>query len=525
MRVGKNVEMTQPPVATQDRPGEADLRDELGARALAAADDACAHLRAGRHVAAADVVTRLLTDDGTEPTPELTPAGRALLLGVRAAARLQVGWQAETPAYPSATLGDGRFGPAPGRMVDVLDGLDDVAEAEVLLGAVDGAAGGPAHAALARIFSALRLYELALPHADRAVSAQPSTQVESVMQIAALHLAWAEDLERVGEIDECRAHVESALTWWRQVEERVDGTPWRPLVELLGADIRARLDPEAGLAPLVHISRGGTGLQAAALPTLARVQRALGRPVEAAATARQALGDDDPSNDTRRAACYQLYAAARDQGLPGAVGVSRLVELCTADLWDQRRNALDGVQARRELAVVRAERSETHRLTLLDPLTEVGNRRALSAWLAAHPVGPAVVVMADVDDFKVINDRWGHELGDLALRRLARALRRRLAELGPDTLLVRYGGDEFVLLTALPETTEESLGTLAHRAAAEVLASDLVADLEIRLTLGGAVAQPGASIAPLVDQADRALLSAKRRRHADGSGTVRRGRR
>ena len=510
----------QAPVsALPARPGEVEAR-QAGLGSLAPlVGAACTHLSEGRYAVAADLVTPVLAD---EENGQVSAVGRALLLAVRASARLRVHWPTTTPSlFPTGR----RAMPEPGLMVEVLDGLDDVAEAEVLLSAADAAAARPVHAALARIFSTLRLYEMALPHAERAVSVQLSTQVGPPLEVAALHLQWADDLEQAGRPADVRVHVTAAQQWWRQAQDLLDGPEWRSSVELLGADIQARLDPEAGLAHLVRLSRPETGLRAAVLPALARVQRALGRPVEAVAAAHQALRVGDPSDGAGRAALYQLYAAAREEGLPGTVGVSRLVELCTGDLWNQRRNALEGVRARRELALVRAERVETHRLALLDPLTEVGNRRAMAAWLAAHPAGPAVIIMADVDGFKSINDRFGHAVGDLVLRRVAGALRRRQAELGSETLLARYGGDEFVLLTGTAGADEGSLVALMHRAAADVATLDLVADLEIRLTVGVAVAGPGEPTTTLVEQSDGALLAAKRLRHAGSSSIGRRGRR
>lgn len=101
-----------------------------------------------------------------------------------------------------------------------------------------------------------------------------------------------------------------------------------------------------------------------------------------------------------------------------------------------------------ELAHLRAARDSALDEALRDPLTLLPNRRALeSAWpgilrRAADTRGRVVVGFIDLDDFKTINDRYGHAVGDTLLRELAQRL---AGCLRGDDLLVRYGGDEFAL--------------------------------------------------------------------------------
>ena len=112
-------------------------------------------------------------------------------------------------------------------------------------------------------------------------------------------------------------------------------------------------------------------------------------------------------------------------------------------IWDERQaRAFDLHQrvARRELM----ERSDrTSRELLVDPLTGAGNRRRLDAELTARRRGG--VVFVDLDEFKLVNDRHGHAVGDLVLRRLAAVLRLCCRE---EDVLIRYGGDEFLILLA-----------------------------------------------------------------------------
>lgn len=84
------------------------------------------------------------------------------------------------------------------------------------------------------------------------------------------------------------------------------------------------------------------------------------------------------------------------------------------------------------------------RLALTDSLTGLLNRRALFNLAGTAPLAPATgVIMLDLDDFKAINDRFGHAVGDEVLIRFAAILSR---SLGPDDFAARIGGEEFCLL-------------------------------------------------------------------------------
>lgn len=112
-----------------------------------------------------------------------------------------------------------------------------------------------------------------------------------------------------------------------------------------------------------------------------------------------------------------------------------------------------------------ATRYQQARLTsLTDPLTGVGSRKLLEDKLheehdrAIRYKRPFSVAIIDLDHFKMINDSFGHALGDEAIRRLAECVRQEKRGLD---VLARYGGDEFVLL--LPETCAEEAGALLER--------------------------------------------------------------
>ncbi len=135
---------------------------------------------------------------------------------------------------------------------------------------------------------------------------------------------------------------------------------------------------------------------------------------------------------------------------------------------------------------------DLYRAADTDPLTGLANRRAWQAAAdralayALRSDEPFTVVLIDLDDFKAVNDQYGHGAGDALLQALAGAWS---AQLRMSDLLGRYGGDEFVL--SLPGTdaarTEDLLARLrgAHPAAwsagtATARSGDTLADLLVR---------------------------------------------
>jgi diguanylate cyclase (GGDEF)-like protein len=171
-------------------------------------------------------------------------------------------------------------------------------------------------------------------------------------------------------------------------------------------------------------------------------------------------------------------------------------------------------------AVVALENARLHaiveRQALLDGLTGLANRRQAEEALAAELMrverfgGPLAVVLADLDDFKAVNDRYGHASGDNVLRELAHALEETVREID---LCARWGGEEFLLL--LPGTDTEGAASVAGRVRAalaerEIFTADGQTLLEVTASFGVAEAGPGTTSEELLAAADEALYEAKR---------------
>lgn len=134
----------------------------------------------------------------------------------------------------------------------------------------------------------------------------------------------------------------------------------------------------------------------------------------------------------------------------------------------------------RELEATNRELAE---LSHSDPLTGLGNRRALAASIRRWQIGVvadccASLLLIDVDHFKSVNDRFGHDAGDRVLIALAKRLRKAIS--GND-LAVRYGGEEFAVW--LPSADPTRAGIIARRLH-EVTSQVFIGDKTITISIG-----------------------------------------
>jgi diguanylate cyclase (GGDEF)-like protein len=149
-----------------------------------------------------------------------------------------------------------------------------------------------------------------------------------------------------------------------------------------------------------------------------------------------------------------------------------------------------------------------------DPLTGVGTRRVLENVLKAECLRSAryqrcfAVAIVDLDRFKQINDQAGHAAGDRILKQLAALIRRNVRE--TDTIVARYGGDEFVLV--MPETTISGGLVLLERIRRQAgkLSVKGVQNPSISCGLTQWNPEPADSPETLMGRADSALYDAKR---------------
>jgi diguanylate cyclase (GGDEF)-like protein len=187
-----------------------------------------------------------------------------------------------------------------------------------------------------------------------------------------------------------------------------------------------------------------------------------------------------------------------------------------SDITQQRASEDDLRLALADLAEANARldaaRERAEQLAMTDALTGAANRRHVDRVLNerlqadAEPVG---VLLLDIDDFKDVNDRHGHRVGDEVLVEVVARLR---AGVRPDDVVARWGGEEFLLLCNLRR--REGVRAIAERIRTGVGARPIATTaggLPVTVSVG-TVASGGAAQTTdaLLDAADAALLAAKR---------------
>jgi diguanylate cyclase (GGDEF)-like protein/PAS domain S-box-containing protein len=191
----------------------------------------------------------------------------------------------------------------------------------------------------------------------------------------------------------------------------------------------------------------------------------------------------------RRRVAMRNTVLRDDQGRPYAVGCVGL------DVTDDRRRE-----------------AQLHLRAQTDLLTGIANRGALFDALRARLVdGPdCALLFCDLDQFKIVNDRHGHAVGDALLAEVAA---RMAEEAGPGDLVARFGGDEFVILCS--GRSAEELAALAGRVRAAVGTPfpGPTGPLSVGVSVGIAVGRTGDDADELIGRADRAMYGAKSHPH------------
>lgn len=152
----------------------------------------------------------------------------------------------------------------------------------------------------------------------------------------------------------------------------------------------------------------------------------------------------------------------------------------------------------------------------IDPLTGATSRLSMltklreQQELVKRKLETCVIVMMDIDKFKLINDKYGHLVGDRTLTTFAHHVMRHTR---PFDRLFRYGGEEFLL--CLPHTDIEKAHNIVERVRTELEATDIIAEghqpFHITASFGLTVLDPDTPILRSIDRADIAAYAAKER--------------
>lgn len=265
------------------------------------------------------------------------------------------------------------------------------------------------------------------------------------------------------------------ITYWNGAAERLTG--------YLSCDVVGR---RCGATLLAHVAEDGTPLCGPRCPLDATIRD--GREREVDASLRSRTGASVPVH-------IRASALRQDGAITGAVEVFR--------------DDTAAREARRTIARLQA-------LVLEDPLTGVGNRRALDrayeqqlAACAASAETFALVVL-DLDHFKDVNDRYGHQTGDLVLRHVAQSVRQAVR---PHDQVARLGGDEFAVVTGpLTHAYLDRLVARLVRFASGVPAGSWPHAIDVGISFGAVMVGSAEPARSALARADADLYAHKARR-------------
>jgi diguanylate cyclase (GGDEF)-like protein len=317
--------------------------------------------------------------------------------------------------------------------------------------------------------------------ADPSTEAQDEATINARFSVVKAHIVLGDCAAAVEELNQIDPHLTSDAHGSRYLTER--------------STLRSRLLRLTGRA-----SEAIGELQAVALDDLSRYDRA--SVLEELVVAQEAAGDLSGALASFRR-YHELTLQARDQ---------------SAEQRGQVLNArleLERAQHKAEIERLRAEQlilrnEELARQAHMDALTGLPNRRGLDAALA-HRIGDEraqfACVLADIDHFKRINDRYSHLVGDEVLRRVG-ALMREVVRDGD--VAARYGGEEFALLLDRVDGRQavEVCERLRTRIATQPW-GEIVGGLAVTISLGVAMRRAGDSGEALLGRADGCLYAAK----------------
>ena len=340
-------------------------------------------------------------------------------------------------------------------------------------------------------------------HNRQAVDAGSASSAGAEQQPAALHRML---LEWRTLADDCAAAGQTVL------ELKARGNHGITLLDCgLLQEAVAELDPLLGR----YLALGLRPNAAICHNALARAREALLQHGLACDHYRQALAllrDGGSLDDLQEA----LEGLSRSEEATGNLGAA-LAALREARAVDRRKSDVDAraAVAQRDLRIELARlTNQWARQASEDPLTGLGNRRALERWLDCKlpqvESGEWVsLLLMDLDHFKHINDRFGHDVGDAVLKRVAELIRQHCRA---GDLAVRYGGEEFLL--ALSGMQPGDAAQVAERLRLSIGGHDwaqLRAGLSLTVSMGLTSASEASDATALLTLADQRLYAAKLR--------------
>ena len=347
---------------------------------------------------------------------------------------------------------------------------------------------------------------------------------EPVLLLATLNNYAYTALEHPGHPEHRGAGVAMVYEMRRLIDERLGGrcpSAWLDTIAvglLEAGELDAAAEVSARAVSAAPIDLVEPSARSLCILTQAKIERARG------------------NREAAHERALEAAALARDSGVSEAIAptLDELSELAALD--GDYKLAYERLRERnRLLDRHRSDRSELHAVTLqaiyaveverqqrlalealadTDPLTGLYNRRYMARRLSELAGEPLTLALIDLDHFKVINDRFGHDAGDAVLQELAGILRAHVEQNGGDDgFAARIGGEEFLLV--LPRLQAEVVAACCEQLRAQVAGWDWPAvgrQVNLTISVGVAIERGGAGSEPsgMLSRADAKLYDAKR---------------
>ncbi|MEA4908453.1 MAG: diguanylate cyclase [Anaerolineaceae bacterium] len=215
---------------------------------------------------------------------------------------------------------------------------------------------------------------------------------------------------------------------------------------------------------------------------------------------------------------YRGREAPKDEVTIRVDNEPRRFEITATPLLDSFRAPRGWLFTFRDITEWKHIEEQLRDLAVTDPLTGLMNRRRFFELAeeeyhrAQREQRPLSLIMFDVDEFKQVNDRFGHQIGDQVLRGLVQQVRKSLRD---SDIMARYGGEEFVIL--LPHMGIQQAGQIAERICRSLCQERLEAgpdQVRISISMGvsdlGGLVPDDQTLDRLLDNADQALYHAKK---------------
>lgn len=219
--------------------------------------------------------------------------------------------------------------------------------------------------------------------------------------------------------------------------------------------------------------------------------------------------------DTIHDTPYNKIVVTQENDLLGIIDRCQLLSLCYTELSPLIKHEYNLVQS--ILGLVEKSEQGLLQLATTDHLTGIGNRRLFEEIFYAHQaLGEKYsidlfLLMFDVDDFKKINDSYGHNVGDLVLKELVSLVSQSIRK---SDVFIRLGGDEFALL--LRHADKKNVADVAEQIRQRINAYYFDTIGHITCSFGLTSVRTNENLEEVIERADKALYAAK----ADGKNRL-----